>query len=415
VPDAGSGDATPTARAFERRMVLLVGSLQFVSAMSLMMVAPLGPALSEALDVEPNHMGLIAGSFTGASALSGIISALFLDRFDRRRGLAVAMTGVVLGSVASALATDLTTLLAARIFAGLFGGPAGALSTSVLVDNIPVERRGRAMAAAMGSISIASIVGIPIGLQLALWGGWRLPFAALAAAGLMVAIGVLALLPPQRAHLVHMAQIREHAGRRLVRIAFKPASLLAFALGAAAQIPTVTMSVNMSVFVTLNLGMPMDDLRWVYVFSGVLSLIGMRFTGPMVDRFGATPAIITTSALSAVLIYVLYYDWEWLRLPAMLLVPMFMMVNMSRFVAQTATVSKVPSPADRAGFMAIYQSVQQVSSAFGALVSSALLGSSLDGKITHMPRLALLSLSMIVLGPVIMALLERQMRRDGPV
>lgn len=395
-------------------MVLLVGSLQFVSSLSLMMVAPLGPSLSAALGVDPSHMGLIAGSFTGASAISGITLALFLDRFDRRKALACAMVGVVLGSVAASLATDLTTLLAARIFAGLCGGPAGALSMSVLVDNIPLERRGRAMGAALGSVSIATIVGIPLGLQLALWGGWRLPFAALALGGFLVALGVLSLLPPQRAHLAHLDQIREPPGRRMARIALKPASLLAFSLGVAAQVPTVLMSVNMSVFVTFNLGLPLEDLRYVYILSGVLSLLGMRLTGPLVDRFGATYVTISTSILSAFLIYTLYYDWHWLQLPVMLLAPMFMMANMSRYAAQAATVSKVPAPADRAGFMAVYQSVQQVASAFGAVLSSAMLTSTADGRIQHMPRLALLALSLVAVGPVVMWMLETRLKKAGP-
>lgn len=417
-PDESAPDAPQTRPlkeqiAFERRMVLLVGSLQFVSSLSLMMVAPLGPALSAALGVDPSHMGLIAGSFTGASAISGIVLALFLDRFDRRRALTFAMIGVVAGSVASALAANLTMLLSARIFAGLCGGPAGALSMSVLVDNIPLERRGRAMGAALGSVSIATIVGIPLGLQLALWGGWRLPFVALAIGGALVVLGVLSLLPPQRAHLALMDQIREHPGRRMARIALKPTSMLAFGIGVAAQVPTVLMSVNMSVFVTFNLGLPVEDLRLVYVLSGVLSLIGMRLTGPLVDRFGATPVTVFTSMLSAVLIYTLYYDWAWLQLPVLLLAPMFMLTNMSRYAAQAATVSKVPAPADRAGFMAIYQSVQQISSAFGAVLSSALLSSSADGKILHMPRLALLSLSLVAIGPMIMYQLEKRLKNGG--
>lgn len=394
-------------------MVLLVGSLQFVSSLSLMMVAPLGPALSAALDVDPSHMGLIAGSFTGAAAISGIGLALFLDRFDRRKALAWAMMGVVAGSVASAFANDLTMLLSARIFAGLCGGPAGALSMSVLVDNIPLERRGRAMGAALGSVSIATIVGIPLGLQLALWGGWRLPFVALALGGFLVVLGVLSLLPPQRAHLALQGDVREKPGPRMARIALQPTALLAFAIGVAAQVPTVLMSVNMSVFVTFNLGLPVEDLVIVYVLSGVFSLLGMRVTGPLVDRFGATYVTIFTSVLSAALIYTLYFDWEWLRLPVLLLAPMFMMANMSRYAAQAATVSKVPAPADRAGFMAIYQSVQQVASAFGALLSSALLASSADGRITGMPRLALLALSLVAIGPVVMWMLETRLKKAG--
>ena len=378
----------------------------------MMIVTPLAPLFSEALDVSPARVGWISGSFTAAAALSGMLSSLIIDRFDRRRGLAVTMTGLVLCSLASGLAFDLTSLMAARVMGGLFGGPAGALATSVLADNIPVERRGRAMGAAMGSISIASVAGVPLGLILGNIGGWRLPFFMLTALGLVLIFLVLRTLPPQRAHLAAVAQTAERPFRRILRIALRPISLMAFLLGIVSNVPNVMVQVNMPVFITLNLGFPRDHLWLIYVVTGVISFVGMQVAGRLTDRFGGTATSTLIAAGTIVSIYLLYYDWHWLELPLIVLVPVVNLLTVVLYVAQSAVITRVAPPAERAGFMALYQSVQQISMAAGAVSSSFILGTAADGSLTGMPHMVLYVLAMIVTGPMVMAVLERAVRRQ---
>src|SRR4029077_5516658 len=123
---------------------------------------------------------------------------------DRRNALALALLGLACGTAAGGLAFDLPSLLAARGVAGLCGGPATSLALSIIADEIPPERRGRALGAVMGAFSAASVVGVPIGLELARHpelGGWRLPFFTTATLGVMVTLSAFATLPPLRRHL----------------------------------------------------------------------------------------------------------------------------------------------------------------------------------------------------------------------
>ena len=91
----------------------------------------------------------------------------------------------------------------ARAVAGAFGGIAGANVLAIVGDAFPEERRGRAMGVIMSAFSFASIAGVPAGLWLAEYLGWRTPFAILG--GLSTAILLLAAwaLPPLRGHLAH--------------------------------------------------------------------------------------------------------------------------------------------------------------------------------------------------------------------
>src|SRR6185369_10529728 len=123
MPDERPAAAGDVPRS-ERLIVFLVGAVQFVNILDFMMVMPLGPDFARALGIHTSNLGIVGGSYTAAAAIAGLVGALFLDRFDRRKALAVAMLGLVTGTAAGGFAVDLRSLVAARVLAGAFGGPA---------------------------------------------------------------------------------------------------------------------------------------------------------------------------------------------------------------------------------------------------------------------------------------------------
>src|SRR5436190_23911217 len=84
----------------EGKMLALVSAVQFVNILDFMIVMPLGPDFAKGLGVDMSHLGIIGGSYTAAAAVAGLATARFLDRFDRRSALGVAMLGLVAGTLA---------------------------------------------------------------------------------------------------------------------------------------------------------------------------------------------------------------------------------------------------------------------------------------------------------------------------
>src|SRR5216684_4081363 len=193
-------DRTPEQR--ERAIVFLIAAVQFVNILDFVMVMPMGPDFAAALGIPSSKLGMIGGSYTAAAAVSGLAGSFFLDRFDRRPALGIAMLGLVLGTALGGAATGLPSLMGARLLAGLFGGPATSLSFSIIADVVPAQRRGKAMGMVMGAFSIAAVLGVPAGLELARRLGWRAPFLGVAGLGLLVACFAVFYLPPLRGHLV---------------------------------------------------------------------------------------------------------------------------------------------------------------------------------------------------------------------
>jgi len=122
----------------ERKLVFLIGSVQLILTLDFTMVLPLGPDFAKALDIPTSQLGMVGASYTAAAAVVGIAGAFFLDRFDRRRALTVALTGLVLGTAAGGFATGFASMVAARVVAGVFGGIAETLAYTI-VSGAPLD------------------------------------------------------------------------------------------------------------------------------------------------------------------------------------------------------------------------------------------------------------------------------------
>ncbi|RJF82395.1 MFS transporter [Azospirillum cavernae] len=372
-----------------------------------MMVMPLGPDFAKALDIPVAHIGYIGGSYTAAASVAGLLGSLFLDRFDRRKALAVAMAGLVISTALGGFAWDLPSLLAARVLAGLFGGPAVAIAIAVVSDSVAAERRGQATGIVMSSFSLAAIAGVPVGLELARLGGWRLPFFAVAAAGLVVAAIALAILPPQRGHLT--SETGPGAWVRFTALLTRRKTWLAYATVALIQIQQFMIIPNIASYVQGNLGFPREHLGLFYLIGGSLSFLTTRWAGRLVDRVGASPVTLAGTVGLTAVIYVAFVNYPaWM--PVLAVFPLFMMFIGIRMVANGTALSRVPDPAERAGFMALVSAVQHMSSAFGAFLSAHILENAADGALVHVPLMATVSIGIGLAVPLLTLWLERASR-----
>jgi predicted MFS family arabinose efflux permease len=362
-----------TAAISERRIVFLVGAVQFINILDFMMVMPLGPDFASSLGFPASRIGLVGGAYTAAACVAGLLGAFFLDRFDRRSALAVAMTGLIAGTAAGGFATGLPTLMAARVLAGAFGGPATSISLAIIADSIPAERRGKALGAVMGAFAVASVLGVPAGLEIATLGGWRAPFFAVAALGVVIVAAAVTLLPPLRDHLTHPAGEAGHPDRtRFVDLLGRPVVLLSWAMTASLNVATFTIAPNLAAYFLLNLQYPRDALGKLYLVGGIVSFFATRLVGGLVDRYGS---FRVGAAGTLWFVGVLYTGFvaPVAGLPVIVIFLGFMLSNSLRNVPHSALTSRVPSPLERARFMSIQSAVQHLAASAGAFFSAYLL------------------------------------------
>lgn len=382
----------------ERRVLTLLASVQLVNVLDFMMVMPLGPDFARALGIPTSQLGLVGGSYTAAAAVTGVVGALFLDRFDRRTALTVALLGLFLGTAAGGLARDLPTMMMARLLAGAFGGPATSLSLSIVADLVPPERRGRALGTVMGAFSIAAVLGVPLGLELARLGGWRLPFFAVAGLGLLVAAGARLVLPPLRAHL---AEGRPRSALPRPR----PVVLLSLAATASVMMASFALVPNLATWLQFNAGWPRDRLGLLYMAGGAVTFFSMRIAGRLVDRFGSSRV-----AAGATLLFLGVLGAAFLpaapALPVVAVFVGFMLGNSTRNVSLSSLATRVPLPDERARFLSVQSAVQHLASAAGALLSTRLLSEGPGGRLVGVERVALFTMLLALVLPLLLPLVQ---------
>ena len=390
----------------ERTVIFLIGAVQFVNILDFMMVLPLGPFFAGPLGIPASRIGVIGGSYTAAAAISGIACSFFLDRFDRRKALGVAVAGLVMATALGGLSTGFGSIVFARILAGAFGGPATSLSLSIVADVIPSERRGKALGAVMGAFSVSAVLGVPTGLELARWGGWRLPFFSVAGLGLVLLPIAIALLPPLTGHLAAAKSARTGFFSLLSRPIVQLSAVATFAVMASAflVVPVVTP------YLVFNLRFPDRDLKWIYMIGGALSFVVLRVIGALVDRFGSTRLAAVGTAVFLVVAWFAFVRYD-PRIPVTLLFVLFMLGMNFRMAPYQTLISKVPAPRERASFMSLIGAAQHLSTSAGAVFSSVILSTGESGELVGMPRLGGIAMSVAAVVPALFWLVERRVAR----
>jgi predicted MFS family arabinose efflux permease len=391
----------------ERKLLFLLASVQFVNIVDFMMVMPLGPTLAVPLGIPTSRLGVVVASYTAAAALAGIVGALFLDRFDRKRALMVAMLGLAVGTVSGALARDFATLVAARVLAGMFAGPASAVAFAILTDAVPPERRGKAMGAVFGAFAVASSLGVPAGIQLAELGGWRMPFIGVGALGVLIVIAILAIMPPMR---LHLARTTGAPRLRPVRTFLADRGVL-LSLAATAAIFTGLFGIisNLAAFLQFNLGYPFEHLKPLYMVGGVFSFFGLRVGGAIVDRRGALVVVVFGTLLMFLVLTTGFLPAHTI-VPMVVIFPALMVSNGVRSVALNALSSRVPPPNERARFMSAQITAQHLSASIGAVLSSLMLRERADKSLDGMANVAIFAIVLAAAVPFLVAALARRVR-----
>jgi predicted MFS family arabinose efflux permease len=265
------------------------------------------------------------------------------------------------------------------------------------------------MGAVMGAFSVASVVGVPAGLYLAQFAGWRAPFFVVGGCGLAITASVIWLLPPIAGHLnagSHRAPMRDLLVRRETWLGLAMTALLT--LSAFLLIP------NLSAFIQFNMGWPRNDLGLLYMVGGAMSFVALRIFGRITDHFGAVPLSLAGS-LAFTLCTALWLIVTPPPVSVLVLFPAMMISMSARNVANQTLLSRVPLLAHRAAFQSLNSATQHFASALAAILGASLLTSLPSGALVGVDNLAWIALSFAAVLPLVVWRNDRVVgARDAP-
>lgn len=188
----------------------LMGTTEFV-------IAGLLPEMAADLNVSVAHAGLLITAFAVGMIVGGPTMAMATLRLPQRHTLIGALTVFALGHVVAALSTSFTIVLAARAVTALATGAFWAVGFVIATAAAGPSNATRAVGVMMGGLTLANVVGVPIGSFVGQYTGWCGPFWALAVLAALAAAFVGRFIPrtEQRAEVSVRAEVRALGQGRL--------------------------------------------------------------------------------------------------------------------------------------------------------------------------------------------------------
>ena len=172
----------------------ITASLFVFLTTELMPVGLLTP-LSASLGISVGVAGLMVTLY-GISAGLGVPFIVAWTRHVNRRVLLSALLAVLtLGNLVTAFAPNYPLVLTTRLVMGFASGVFWAIGVSMAMRIVPERHASRAAAVVMSGISIATVVGIPLGTVLESITSWRGTFIIWAGLSALVLVAVVAAVP----------------------------------------------------------------------------------------------------------------------------------------------------------------------------------------------------------------------------
>lgn len=357
--------------AYQILVIFLLAITQFTVVLDFMVMSPLGDMLMKSMNLKTSQFGLAVSAYAFSAGISGLLTAGFADKFDRKKLLLFFYIGFIMGTLFCGLAHNYFFLIAARIITGLFGGVIGSISMAIVADLFPIQKRGRVMGFMQMGFGASQVLGIPISLYLANAWGWQMPFLMIVVLAFIVWIIVLLKLKPVTKHLTEKTErnaimhLWHTVAQKHYRIGFLATAILS--IGGFMMMPWS------SAFAINNLKITQHQLPIIFMVSGVSSLITMPVIGRLSDTKDKFQIFLVASLMMIVMVLI-YTNLGPVPFALIILMNIFFMISMmSRMVPAMALTSGLPKMQDRGAFMSVNASLQQIAGGVAAAVGGLIV------------------------------------------
>jgi predicted MFS family arabinose efflux permease len=244
-------------------------------------IAGLLPIVSADLQISVAATGQLVTAYALAYALGSPILAVAFNNFDRRDVLTLALSGFIAANLLAVAATSFPLLLASRVLMAMGAALCMPTAIGVAVALASPERRGRAVALVTSGITVATVIGVPLGTMVGNQFGWRATFVMVAALGAVALAGVLygvpRGLPNSTATLGERLAVARHPG-----VLYALATTVLWAIGGFTVFTYLAIPLQ-------GLGFNAADISLALLIFGSAAAIGNMLGGTLADRFGPLP------------------------------------------------------------------------------------------------------------------------------
>ncbi|MGW1605853.1 MFS transporter [Streptomyces eurythermus] len=278
-------------------VVWLMGGITFIMGTSEFIVSGLLPQISDALNVSVSSAGMLITVFAIGMTIGAPLMAIATQRLPRRSALIAALLVFAAGHVLSALSPNLTLAIIGRLAAALGHGTFWAVGAVIATAAAGPAASTRATGVMVGGITLANIIGVPLGTAAGQLGGWQTPYWVLAALSVAAAAVIARRIPADttRADSSLRAEVAALKQPRLWLVYLSIALLQAGIMGAYSYVAPL---------LTDRAHLPSSAVPLAMLGFGIGALSGTTVGGRLGDRrpYGTLipTAALTTAALGAI-------------------------------------------------------------------------------------------------------------------
>lgn len=165
-----------------------IGTTEFV-------IMGLLPDVAADLGVSIPGAGWLVTGYALGVAIGAPFMALATARLPRKAALVALMGIFIIGNLLCALASDYNVLMFARVVTALCHGAFFGIGSVVAANLVPANRRASAVALMFTGLTLANVLGVPLGTALGQVAGWRSTFWAVTLIGVLALFGLIRFLP----------------------------------------------------------------------------------------------------------------------------------------------------------------------------------------------------------------------------
>lgn len=258
------------------------------------MIAPLLPKIAADLSVSVSAAGQLVTAFTLALALSSPVLTALTGNFNRRKLLILSMVVFALGNIAAWASTDYSQVMGARILLALAAGLYSPSASALVGTLVPPEKRGRALSIVNGGMTIAIVLGLPLGAMIGDRLGWRTTFLGVGVLAAMATAGLIFGLHRGVGDRMPVATLHER-----IEVARRPAVLLALLVTTAWAVGAYTVWTYIAPYLTATAGLDGPQISGVVFLWGVAAAIGIFGGGHLNDKIGSRSVILPALSFQA--------------------------------------------------------------------------------------------------------------------
>ncbi len=247
------------------------------------------PAIAAGTHLNVSSVGMMIGVYAlGVSIGAPTLSAL-LAKSPRKTVLAICMLVFAVGNLGTALTSNLSILLLTRFVAGLMHGVVIALAASTAASAVSQEKSGSAIATVFAGLTVALMLGVPLGTLAGGHFAWQDVFLTLSGISVLASIAIMLFTPKvaikqQDAHQPAVSVWSTLTDRKILH----PVIITALTYGG-----SFTGFTYISVLLGENTHLSASGITGMFALYGVAAAIGNAMGGRFVDSVGSRAAALT--------------------------------------------------------------------------------------------------------------------------